>query len=65
MPTTYPDHFTPDQQYLPGKLKNKRYYFPSEQGFEKQIVARLKAWWGEKKAGLANKDKDNPQSPEC
>jgi putative ATPase len=56
----YPEHFTPDQQYLPGKLQNKRYYFPSEQGFEKQILARLKAWWGEKKAGLENKGKDNP-----
>jgi putative ATPase len=46
---SYPEHFTPDQEYLPGKLKGKRYYFPSEQGFEKQILARLKAWWGEKK----------------
>ena len=49
----FPEHFTPDQQYLPGKLQNKRYYFPTEQGFEKQILARLKAWWGSKKAGLS------------
>ncbi len=61
----FPEHFTPDQQYLPGKLQNKRYYFPTEQGFEKQILARLKAWWGTKKAGLESKIKNNPQTPEC
>lgn len=49
----YPDHFTPDQQYLPQKIKGKRYYFPSQQGFEKEIIARLKAWWGARKAGEA------------
>jgi putative ATPase len=37
------------QKYLPDSLKGKKYYFPTEQGFEKTIVARLKIWWGEKK----------------
>ena len=27
-------------------MKGKRYYFPTEQGFEKTVLARLKAWWG-------------------
>jgi putative ATPase len=44
----YPEHFV-EQHYLPPKLQGKRYYFPSTQGFEKEILARLKAWWGEKK----------------
>lgn len=41
-------HFV-EQQNLPDQIKNKRYYFPTELGFEKTIIARLKAWWGEKK----------------
>jgi putative ATPase len=45
----YPEHFV-EQHYLPPKLQGKRYYFPSAQGFEKEILSRLKAWWGEKKA---------------
>lgn len=53
----YPGHFTAEQHYLPGKLKEKRYYFPSEQGFEKEIIARLKAWWGDRKT---KKDSPSP-----
>jgi putative ATPase len=40
----YPGHFV-EQQNLPDSLKGKRYYTPSDQGYEKQVVARLKAWW--------------------
>ena len=40
-------HFV-EQQNLPESMKNKRYYLPSDQGFEKTIMARLKAWWGER-----------------
>jgi len=40
----YPGHFV-DQQNLPDSLEGKRYYTPSDQGYEKQIIARLKAWW--------------------
>jgi putative ATPase len=35
-----------EQQNLPDAMKGKRYYFPTEQGFEKTVLARLKAWWG-------------------
>jgi putative ATPase len=43
----YEGHFV-EQQNLPDAIKNKRYYFPTELGFEKTILARLKAWWGAK-----------------
>jgi len=40
----YPGHFV-EQQNLPDSLQGKRYYSPSDQGYEKTIIARLKAWW--------------------
>jgi putative ATPase len=42
----YPDHFV-KQQNLPASLQVKRYYIPTEQGYEKEIADRLKKWWGE------------------
>jgi len=44
----YPNHFV-RQQNLPPSLKGKRYYVPSDQGYEKEIADRLKKWWGEDK----------------
>ena len=44
----YPGH-TVDQQHLPDSMKEKRYYNPGELGYEKQIMERLKDWWGRKK----------------
>jgi len=41
----YPGHFV-EQQNLPSSLQGKRYYLPSDEGYEKEIAARLKAWWG-------------------
>jgi len=41
----YEGHFV-EQQNLPDSIKGKRYYFPSDQGFEKTVLARLRAWWG-------------------
>ena len=47
----YPEHFV-EQQNLPDSLQGKQYYSPSDQGYEKQVKARLKAWWlGRGKAG--------------
>jgi putative ATPase len=40
----YPGHFV-RQQHLPDSLKGKRYYTPSDQGYEKQVAARLRTWW--------------------
>jgi putative ATPase len=47
----YPDHFV-KQPNLPPSLQGKRYYLPSEQGYEKDIADRLKKWWGQGKADL-------------
>lgn len=47
----YPDHFV-KQQNLPSSLQGKRYYVPTEQGYEKEIAARLRKWWGEEKVDL-------------
>ena len=44
----YPDHFV-KQQNLPPSLQGKRYYIPGDQGYEKEIAAKLKEWWGEEK----------------
>ena len=44
----YPNHFV-RQQNLPPSLQEKRYYVPSDQGYEKEIADRLKKWWGEDK----------------
>jgi putative ATPase len=41
-------HFV-EQQNLPDALKDKRYYKPSDQGFEKMVRERLKEWWEGKK----------------
>jgi putative ATPase len=43
----YPEHFV-EQQHLPDSLKGKKFYTPSKFGYEKQVVARLKAWWQKK-----------------
>jgi len=45
-PHDYPGHFV-QQQHLPDSLKGKRYYTPSDHGYEEQVAQRLKEWWGE------------------
>lgn len=40
----YTGHFV-KQQNLPDSIKNKKYYSPTEQGYEKTIKERLKKWW--------------------
>lgn len=46
----FPGHFV-KQQNLPDALKGKRYYSPSDQGFEKEVERRLKEWRGRKEEG--------------
>jgi putative ATPase len=36
------------QQNLPENLKGRQFYEPGEQGFEKQVLLRLKVWWPER-----------------
>lgn len=35
------------QEHMPEKLKGKKYYFPTDNGLEKQIKERLKKWYGD------------------
>lgn len=51
----FPGHFV-KQQNLPDALKGKRYYSPSDQGFEKEIERRLKEWRGSKEEGKKEED---------
>ena len=44
----YPAHVV-EQQHLPEKLKGKRFYDPSESGYEKTIRERMNAWQEAKK----------------
>ncbi len=46
----FPGHFV-DQDFLPQSLKGRRFYYPAEQGYEKEISQRLQQWWREKKPG--------------
>ena len=46
-PHDHPDHFV-DEVYLPENLKNRKYYHPTDFGFEKEIKKRLE-WWRKKK----------------
>jgi len=41
----FPGHFV-EQQHLPDSLRSKRYYEPSDQGFEKEVEDRLTKWRG-------------------
>ena len=46
----HPGHFV-RQQNLPPSLQGKRYYLPTEQGYEKGIADRLRKWWGNSDKG--------------
>ena len=54
----YEGHFAP-MENLPGALKGRRYYTPSEQGAERDAAERLRKWWGDAK----DKDKAKPEKP--
>ena len=45
---SYPDHFA-GQQNLPDSLKERVYYKPSDQGYEKEVAERISQWWGERR----------------
>ena len=44
----YEGHFV-EQQNLPDILKDRQYYHPTDQGYEKDIKARIREWWKGKK----------------
>jgi putative ATPase len=43
----FPGHVV-EQQHLPDSLKGKQFYTPGNLGYEKQVQARLKAWFPKK-----------------
>ena len=45
---SYEGHFV-EQDYLPAKLRGRRYYHPSDQGSEREAAARIRKWWGDRK----------------
>jgi len=55
-PHQFEKHFIPDN-YLPAKLKDKIYYYPTEQGREKSIKERLESLWKKRRKGKDNKQK--------
>ena len=44
----YDGAFTPTQN-LPENLQGKRYYEPSDRGYEAEVSERMKRWWGDHK----------------
>lgn len=44
----FPDHIV-DQEHFPEALKGKKYYVPSESGYEKTIKERIRSWEETKK----------------
>jgi putative ATPase len=40
----YPGHFVP-QHHLPDSLQGRHFYTPGDQGYEKEVMARLNLWW--------------------
>jgi putative ATPase len=53
----YEDAFV-DQDYLPERLKGRKFYTPSNMGFEKKIAERM-AWWEKKKKEFSKKNRDD------
>lgn len=47
-PHDYDNHFV-EEYYLPDEIKNKQFYFPTDNGQEKNLKERLKALWKNKK----------------
>jgi putative ATPase len=44
----YEGHFV-EQQNMPDSLRDRHYYSPSDQGYEREIKARINEWWKGKK----------------
>jgi putative ATPase len=57
-PHDFPGHFV-DEEYLPDNLKGRRYYEPTDFGFEKEIKKRIE-WWRKKKEELRKTKGKNP-----
>ncbi len=47
-PHNFPGAFV-EEEYMPPELSGKRYYHPSDRGYEKDVRERLRNWWRDKK----------------
>ena len=45
-------------QNLPDSLKDRRYYQPTQQGYERTVRERLERWWGGSRSGGADANAD-------
>jgi putative ATPase len=59
-PHDYPGHFV-EENYLPEPLQGKRFYLPGEQGYERNISARLRQWWLGRKGKNGKREEDRGQ----
>jgi putative ATPase len=48
-------NFTPTEN-LPEALKGRRYYEPSDQGYETEVAERLRRWWGDGEDGTPGRN---------
>ena len=46
----YPGGFAP-MDNLPESLRDRRYYKPTDHGYEKDVAQRLEEWWGMRRSG--------------
>ncbi len=60
-PHDFPDHFV-DETYLPENLKDRKYYQPTDFGFEKEIKKRLEWWEKKKKQGSTHNNQGNQKN---
>ena len=51
----YEGNFTP-MQNLPDSLKDRRYYKPGDQGYERTVRERMERWWGADRAESGPRD---------
>ena len=58
-PHNFTGHFIP-QQYLPTNVLGKRFYEPSDQGYEAEIISRLEKWREAKAEGSEQKPTPGP-----
>ncbi len=56
----FPDAQVP-QEYLPEKLKDQRYYFPTNRGYEKIIKDRIEKWYNIRRK-LSGSEKDREEN---
>jgi putative ATPase len=59
-PHDFPDHFV-DEVYLPENLKARKYYHPTDFGFERDIKKRLEWWRKKKEQGSRGKEQEDKE----